>query len=197
MKRLFVLSMIMLVSGSAFAQSSSNEMDLLTAEKSVRSFYDALKEIASDPDSKTVLDALNYVVFLPNYPAEFNDAEYREGIHGETFVGAFRRHMLMHPSSFHYTILKVFPYQQAEWVKSPSPEPFVYAIVDKSYGDKAFRDTVLVNGDYKIVGIRNSAGGQVYSKQSASKAMSKAAFGMEYTKIDSLRQAVISMNILP
>lgn len=197
MKRLFVLSMIMLVSGSAFAQSSSNEMDLLTAEKSVRSFYDALKEIASDPDSKTGLDALNYVVSLPNYPAEFNDAEYREGIYGETFVFAFRRHMRMHPSSFHYTILKVFPYQQAEWVKSPSPKPFIYAIVDKSYGDKAFRDTVLVNGDYKIIGIRNSAGGQVYSKQSASKAMSKAAFGMEYTKIDSLRQAVISMNILP
>lgn len=158
-----------------FSFLGSTSADLTLAKQVVEELYTGFNTIAVDPEGNDALDAVFHclTLFASDHIAKFPDeSTYLENsgsistatnIFADKYVSGFRSIVRARPGFFQYTIAGASSYYEAEWRKSESRASFVYCFVDKSYAGISFRDTVLLNGGGKIVGIRNCAGGEAYT----------------------------------
>ena len=153
--------------------------DVTLAKKVVDDLYSGFKTIAADTESDDCTRAVFHCISLfgsPELQMFPDEVDYiRHSItsvssnllQAQLYVSSFRRIMRETPGDFQYKIVSAVPFYEAEWKKSDSQASFVYCFVDKSYSGVTFRDTVLLNGGRKIVGIRNRAGGNAFTPSSS------------------------------
>ena len=160
-----ILLFLLFSTNLSYAQSIIDDKDNSSLTV-VNTFYDALADIANNPDVNVATDAFFKgidCILAPEYqsfPDEFDSLEETDDVSGQLYLSRFRRYLEKTPSSFSYTVVGSVSYMG--WNKSAGS--FVYFFVDKDYSGKSFRDTVLVNSDLnKICGIRNSSGGDAYT----------------------------------
>ena len=158
-----------------FFSLGATSADITLAKQVVEELYTGFKTIAIDPEGGDAVNSVLHCIslFASNQLARFpNESEYMNNsgiiststvIPAENYVSAFRRIVRDRPGVFLYTLIGASAYYEAEWRKSESRASFVYCFVDKSYAGTSFRDTVLLNGGGKILGIRNCAGGEAYT----------------------------------
>lgn len=149
--------------------------DITLAKQAVEDFYIGFKTMSEDPESDACQNALYHCISVCGSPELMmfpNEIEYISNssnssssnyLAAQVFISSFRRYMMEKPTVFRYSVTEAIPFYEAEWKKSDSQASFVYCIVDKSYSGVSFRDTVLLDGNRKIVGICNKAGGNAYT----------------------------------
>ncbi len=158
-----------------FFSLGATSADITLAKQVVEELYTGFKTIAIDPEGDDALNSVPHCISLfagedlRRFP---NESEYINNsgiiststvIPAQIYVSAFRRIVRNRPVVFQYTLIGASAYHEAEWRKSESRASYVYCFVDKNYAGTSFRDTVLLNGGGKIIGIRNCAGGEAYT----------------------------------
>lgn len=158
--------------------------DLSITEQTIASFYSNLKILSAGEyddasyeagESCIAMVASDQNFFFPNEFKMFGI----DGSHDEqslifsSYVAQFRKMAASekkgssHSMQFSYRIVETIPFYEAEWKKADNEASFFYCIVEKKYGTTVYngiiRDTVLVNSNKKILGIRNFAGGEAYT----------------------------------
>ena len=174
MKKRFLI----LLSFPFLLAAGASSMDITLAKKVVDDFYSGFRTIAVDPESDACAQAVYHCISifgspeLRMFPDEVNYIKHSFSssssipLQAQLFVSSFRRIMREKPGDFKYSIVSAVPFYEAEWKKSESQASFVYCFVDKTYSGVTFRDTVLLDGNRKIVGICNRAGGNAYTSSS-------------------------------
>ena len=161
-----------------FSVAATNA-DLSIAEQTVNAFYNNLKILsAGEKDDASYEAGENCISMAASsegqyFPNEFKklgltDSHNESGLMCKSYVSEFKRMASSHRMQFSYSIKKTMPYYETEWNKSDKQASFIHCIVEKRYGPSTYqgviRDTVLLNDDRKIIGIRNFAGGEAYTE---------------------------------
>lgn len=153
--------------------------DIAVAEQIVDNFYKNLKILSSGENDDSTYEAGERCISIAAsadaglfFPNEFKKLGM-EGSHDESslicksYVSQFKRMASTYKMQFSYQIKSTIPFYEAEWNKGDQQASFVYCIVEKRYGPSVFngviQDTVLINSNRKIIGIRNWSGGQAYT----------------------------------
>lgn len=168
----FVLALIAIL-------SSTSAPDYSFAEDIITSFYDNLKVLAHGEEGDASYLAGESCIHMAAsseaglyFPNEFKQfgimgSHEEESLICSSYISQFKRMAASRHLQFSYQIKMTIPFYEAEWKKTDDEASFVYCIVEKRYGPTVYngiiRDTVLINGDRKIIGIRNFAGGEAYT----------------------------------
>lgn len=160
--------------------SATPKSDLSFAEALTISFYNNLKTLSFGEDGDASYEAGESCIHMAAsseaglyFPNEFKKLGMT-GSHDEeslictSYIAQFKKMASSRHMQFSYQIKNTIPFYEAEWKKSDDEASFVYCIVEKRYGPDIYngviRDTVLINGNRKIIGIRNFAGGEAFTE---------------------------------
>lgn len=154
--------------------------ELSVAESIVVSFYNNLKILSrgdtDDASAEATAACYDLVVNsseLLSFPNEFKKfgiegSREEENLICGSFIPMFKSLARKRHLQFNYQLTRTIPFYEAEWKKSDKEASFVYCIVEKKYGPTVYngviRDTVLVDSNKKIYGIRNFAGGKALTE---------------------------------
>lgn len=163
---------------AAFA-AANTASDLSFAEDIATIFYNNLETLSTGKESDASYEAGESCIQMAagshdnvRFPNEFKmfgipNSDSHESLVCSSYISQFKKLASSGQMQFSYHIRGVIPFYEAEWSKSNNEASFVYCIVEKKYGSKIYngiiRDTVLINGERKIIGIRNCAGGDAFT----------------------------------
>lgn len=160
--------------------SSTPASNYSFAEDITASFYNNLKILSLGEEGDASYEAGESCIHMAAsseaglyFPNEFkklgiSGSHDEESLICSSYVAQFKKMAASRRMQFSYQIKTTIPFYEAEWKKTDDEASFVYCIVEKKYGPSIYRgiirDTVLINGDKKIIGIRNFAGGEAYTE---------------------------------